>query len=521
MRLSERRTLGGTKDQDLASDNLMTVAKGGGFLAAGDLLNYASRFIAALVLARVLDADAYGLYTLSVSLAFVAAGIANLGMDAAAERFVAVLRGRGDEGGVEETLRFSVGLSLLAALMISTVGFFAADSIARGVFEEDALAPLLRMMAFIVPFLVSTTLLASIVRGFKRMDYSAFAENLVQPLVRISLIGLLAFVGLTAEVAVVIFGISYLLATAVLVKLLRGLFRPSPEVSRARQHSRDVAVFAVPFWFSGLLNQLRRSLQPILLGIYSTVANVGIFSLVSSANVIGRVAIMAIRKSLRPTLAQMLDQENRSEAAHLYQATTRWTLTANLPVSLVMILYPTALLSLFGERFEAGATALILLALAEVAKAASGTCGVVIDMSGLNLVKMVNKTFHVTLTLLLNVIFIVQWGLVGAAAASLVGTIVIQLIRLIEVRVLIGLNPYDATVLKPVAAAIVAFTGGWGLNQVVPATNGAVELALNSAVVGGLYVAAIAAFGFTEEDRSIMRAVARRARLPVGRGAGR
>jgi O-antigen/teichoic acid export membrane protein len=259
----------------------------------------------------------------------------------------------------------------------------------------------------------------------------------------------------------------------------------------------------------------------MLLGIYSSMTNVGIFSLVTSANLLGRVANMAVRTSLRPTLAETLDREDKIEAEHLYQATTRWTLTANLPVFLVMILYPTAILSLFGESFEAGAAALFVLAFAELANAATGTCGAVIDMSGLNLVKLINKIFEVVLTLVLNVVFIVRWGLMGAAVATLLSSAAIQLIRLVEVRIFVGLHPYNVRILKPVLAAVVALAAGLGINQLVPAEAGVFPLFFNALVVGGVYVGMVVALGISAEDREILRAIRSKVRLPIGRAASK
>lgn len=515
---SDQRSVG---EAGPSSRSLRVVAKGGGFLAAGDLFNYGSRLVTALVLARVLKADEYGLYTLSVSIAFLAAGLANLGLDSAMERYIAILRARGDQQGVRGTLQLGIGLTCLGILTVSAVGFFGADALATQVFDDPRLAPLLQIMAFAMPFVVTTTLFAAIVRGFKRMDYSALTDDFIQPLTRLALIGVFAAIGLTVEVAIIIFGISYLLATAVLVGLVHRLFPLDRNVREAQHYIKEIGTFSFPFWFAGLLTQIRQNIQPTLLGVYSTMANVGIFSLVTSANLLGRVANMSVRTSLRPTLAEALDRGDHEQAEHLYQATTRWTLTANLPVFLVMILYPAAILSLFGESFEAGAAALFVLAFSELSNAATGTCGTVIDMSGLNLVKLINKIFEVVFTLALNVVLIVNYGLMGAAVATLVSTATIQIIRLVEVRIIVGLHPYNLRILKPVAAGVAALLAGLGIDRVVPADGGILALAFDALIVGAVYVGALVMLGLTDEDREIMQAVAKRLRLPVRRTRSR
>ena len=501
----------------ISPKKLLLVAKGGGFLAAGDLFNYASRLVASLVLARMLGADEYGLYTLSVSFAFLVAGLANLGLDAAMERYVAILRARGDKPGVRGTLQLGIGLPLIAALMLSTIGFFAADSIAQDIFHDNRLVPLLQIAALAMPLLVSTTMLSAIVRGFKRMDYSAFSVNFIQPLVRLALIGVLAIIGLNAQSAMIIFAVSYLAATVVLLGLVHRLCPLDRLTHNSQRYVKEIAAFSFPFWFAGILTQVRKNLAPVLLGVYSTIANVGIFSVVTSANLLGRVALRSIRTSLRPTLAETLDAGDTEQAQHLYQATSRWTLTATLPVFLVMVLYPSAILGVFGESFEAGAAPLRVLAFAQLVNAATGTCGSVIDMSGLNIVKLVNKVLEFAITLTLTVVLIAQWGLMGAAVATLISTTTIQVLRVVEVRIIVGLNPYSVHTLKPVLAALVAFVAGTATNVLVPATDGFGRLVLNAAVVVIAYFGTLVALGLTEEDRSVMRAVSRRSKLPVPR----
>ncbi len=487
------------------SQTLATVAKGGSYLAAGNLFGYAARFVAALVLARLLGAEDYGFYTLAVSLTFLVSGLGNLGLDAAMERYVAVLRKRGDEAGLWGTLQLGIGITAVSGLVLSTVTFFSAGLISESVFEERRLEPLIQIVAIVVPFLIATTLLTSIVRGFKRMDYSAFANSLIQPMVRLTLIGLLALVGLTPAIALVIFGLSYISATIVLVGMVQRLHQLDRPLRDARRYVKEIAIFSFPFWFAGVMNQLRKNIQPVLLALYSTVANVGIISLVSSANLLGRIAIMSIRTSLRPVVAETLDEGDDQQTLHLYQATTRWTLTANLPVFIVSVLYPAAIMNLFGKSFEAGAAALTIVVFGELASAATGTCGTLIDMSGLNLVKSVNKIFEVGLTLVVNVWMISQWGLMGAAVAYLVSRVSVQLLRVIEVRVILGFQPYNVRILKPIAAAIVAFGVGRGMDLLIPANAGLGQFLLDAFVVAAAYVGVLTLLGISDEDRFVIR----------------
>ena len=490
---------------------LLSVAKGGGFLAAGSVFNYVSRFVVALVLARVLGVDDYGAYNLSVSLAFVLAGFGNLGLDAAMERYIAVFSGRGDGASVRGTLRLGVVASTVAGLVVAATVYVLAPDVATGVFDNRSLAPLLRLVALFVPVLILTGLLAAAMRGFRRMDQSAFAEDFVQPLVRTIVIAGLAVVGFNASVAVLVFGLSFVIALMALIMLLRARLKDIKAAPRVKEHMREISAFSFPFWLAGLLTQFRQNIQPVLLGAFNDVASVGIFSVASSAHLISHTIYLSITKALRPTMAELIDTGDRSEMERLYRTTTRWTVTISLPAFIVMVLYPEAILGLFGESFEVGAAALVVLAFSELANAATGTCGTVIDMSGYNTVKVVNKFVWVGLSLGLNILLIPRFGIMGAAVAVFGATATIQIMRVVEVWVLARLNPYDRTILKPVAAAAIAFGPGWVIQRFI-GPSGVFELLAAMVAVGAVYLGALVILGLGDEDRLVAQAIRRRAR---------
>src|SRR5438874_7858365 len=98
--------------------------------------------------------------------------------------------------------------------------FFAAGPLANGLFHAPTLAPLLRLLSIVVPFLTLSNLLLGATRGFGRMDYAAFSEKVVQSVVRVVLLVPLAVIGkLHLVAAVVVFGIADVASSVALVVL--------------------------------------------------------------------------------------------------------------------------------------------------------------------------------------------------------------------------------------------------------------------------------------------------------------
>jgi len=224
------------------------------------------------------------------------------------------------------------------------------------------------------------------------MDYAAFSEKVVQSVVRVVLLVPLAVIGkLHLVAAVVVFGIADVASSVALVVLLNRVFPiTQPRGQDARRDSRAVMGFAFPLWISGLLRQFRRNIENVMVGVISTVANVGIFSVVGKINLVSNVTSQSIYIAVRPVLARLHDRGDRVALGHLYVTSTRWTFALNIPFFLITILYARPILMLFGPGFEAGAFALVIVAFGQLANAATGICQPMIDMTGHTRVKLAN-----------------------------------------------------------------------------------------------------------------------------------
>ena len=472
------------------------------------------RFLIALMLARLLGANSYGLYVLAVSAATLFASFSLLGLDDAMVRYVAIRSGRGDQLGVRGTIKLGVVVATVGGVLIGIVMFAAAQPIAEGIFHEPRLTHLLRLLAVIVPFLSLSNVLAGTARGFGRMDYVALAENVVQSLVRLVLVAVIAVAmqGLNVTVAVIAFGISDVAATIALIVLLQKYF----PVSQLRDgEMREVAPecfrFAIPLWLSGMLRQFRRSFQTILLGATAAAASVGIFSIVSSITTVGHVCLLALFVAVKPTLARLHDIGDREGLTHLYTTATRWAYTITLPFFLVIVLFRESILLVFGESFAAGSTALLIYAFAEVVNAGTGICGPVLDMTGHTMMKLVNA---ITLTVLLvvgNVLLIPRYGVVGAAIATLVGIGVSNVMCLVEIWWLERLLPFGWALWKPTVAALGALAGGLAIRHALPPGGRAGAAAAEGIVVGLIFAALLLLTRLPEDDRLVIRRVVSKA----------
>jgi O-antigen/teichoic acid export membrane protein len=247
-----------------------------------------------------------------------------------------------------------------------------------------------------------------------------------------------------------------------------------------------------------------------VLGALSTAANVGIFTAAIQINTVGLMFHNSIIAISAPIVSELYERGEREQMGRFYQTMTKWTFTLNLPLFLIVLLFPVPILSIFGQSFVNGVAALNILVWANLVRTGAGICGTVLDMTGNTSLKLVNSIVTFALTIGLNLLLIPVWGLIGAAVASLIAVVIINLLRLLEVFILFRLLPYNWSFIKPLAAGLVALVASWGVRLLSPPKVNLVYTAMNVVILLVVYAGMIILLGFSQEDRIVLTRVSRR-----------
>ena len=492
--------------------NMSAVAKGGGVIFSGKLFLDAVRFVTAFFLARLLGAKDYGMYSLALSAANIGVGLALLGLDAALIRYVAVMVGRKDDESVWGTIQVGVSVAMLLSVVSGTMLFGFAYPIADNAFHKASLTPLLQLAAVLIPVLTLSEVLASITKGFSRMDYPVIAQFVFQPVFRLIMIGILAFSGFTPFQAIITFGLADLGASLVMIYYLNQIYPLKRPLTPAKRDLKGLLVFSLPVWMSGLMVQFQNNLQALVLGTMGSITGVGIFAIASQITAISGHFTSSINVSSKPIVAQLHDKSDVQQLGQIYQTANKWAVMVQLPIFLVMVLYPAALLSIFGNSYVEGAAALIILAIADLLNVGTGMGGVILDMTGHTRLKLINSILRLVIYLGLDLLLIPRWGLMGAAVAVMVGEGTVNFLRLIQVYILFKLLPFNKGFIKPVIAALAAASSALLLGMWLPAGINLIHAALGSSLLLLMYGGITYLLGFSEEEAFMLDGLRNRVR---------
>jgi len=495
--------------------HLLLAAKGSSITFAGQMFVYGSRFVIALVLARLLAAGQYGLYNLGLTAVELFTRLASLGLATALVRYIPHFASRRDESGIGGTIQFSLGLTTLFSIGLGIALYALAEPIAVQLFNKPPLAPLLRMVSVFVPIFNLSDMASAATRGFKNMKYTVIAQNIAQPLIRLALILMLwtVAVEMSARWALLASGLTEIVVAGLLLFFLNKQFSLRRAFRSGRREVGTLLRFSLPVYSSNMISRLSGNLRTLLLGATSVAANVGIFSVASQLTLLGDMFHSSIVAVSQPIVSELHSRGARRELARFYQTMTKWSVTINLPLFLVLMLFPGPLLSIFGQSFVQGAEVLGLMAWGGLIDIATGVCGVVLDMTDNTRLKLLNTVVTVGVTASLSIWLIPTWGLMGAAVSMLAAGIITNLLRLIEVFILFRMLPYNPDFIKPVLAGVASIGAALAVSRVFPPDldlAGVVNTGVSISAMCVTYAGMIWLLRLSPEDSAILARIRQR-----------
>ena len=490
------------------------MVKGGAIQIAGQVTQRSLSFYFTAVAVRVLGAAGYGVYRQVAQVLGIAAQVGLAGFNYAAMRFIARARASGDHAGVGAAARVSMLATLTFSLVALTILVALSGDIAAA-FADDAsdaaeIAYLLRLGAAYVPAFALLQTVRYCTQGYKTMVPSVVAGNIVQPLVRfVAGVGaLLAGFALAGAVTSLVVSVAVGALTAAFF-LHRMLSREERRASRPLP-VRPMVRFALPQAGASLLGIQTLGLGVIVLGLVSGDAQVGLFGVALSLQGPGTVFLGGIVNIWAPVVSDLHERGEIERLGSLYQTINRWIATFSFPVFVALVLEGDLFVRLFAGPEGAGAAPVVaMLALGNFFYTGTGPTGYVISMTGRPEVNLLNSVVAVILYCALGLWIVPRHGALGMAAVDALVTALVNSARVIEARLLVGVQPFGRTFFKPVVASAAGAVAllAWRL---VPLEGTAVEIA-GLLVGAAVYLATLRALGVDPEERMVWNRIRKRA----------
>jgi O-antigen/teichoic acid export membrane protein len=356
-------------------------------------------------------------------------------------------------------------------------------------------------LAFAVPFTASTEVARSGLRAMGDATRPVASTSIIAPIVRLA--SVLWAVNVLASPEAVAW--AYLGTEAFVFTVTSTmLWRKMPTGDRRRSNADGLFRFSLPMSLNRLLLYGNNQTEVVILGIFASIVDVGVFGIARRLSVLIGSLLTSVTVLFNPVVADLHHGDRIDELDHLYKTSTRWLFTLGLPICLVELLFADELLLVMGEGFRTGATALIILAVGQLVNVGTGVSSNLQAMAGQAKVTLLNSLLFLSMSIALDLALIPPFGVLGAAIAAATSTIVVNVLRLWQIRRRLGLMPYDRAFLRPIGAAIPA--SAVSLLAPLPSMPQKLDLLVRVALLGLVYLGTLFLLGFETIDREIARA---------------
>lgn len=163
-------------------------------------------------------------------------------------------------------------------------------------------------------------------------------------------------------------------------------------------------------------------IDQIMLGMFGSHEDVGIFNLCAKFAMIASLSLQAVNTISAPKFAEYYFKKDFKNLEKNFKSTTQIIFWTTIPIVLAFVSFPTFFLSFFGNSFNNGSLALVLLSIGALISVMTGSVGVLLQMTGHQKIIQNILLISVIIEITMNAILIPIYGVVGAAFASVVGT---------------------------------------------------------------------------------------------------
>jgi O-antigen/teichoic acid export membrane protein len=331
---------------------------------------------------------------------------------------------------------------------------FGGDTIITSFYNDPELLPTLQLMVLSLPLVGIIRLVISSTHAMVIMKWDALSWNFLRPV--LLLVFAILFAG--QKTPALALGQSYFLTNLILSIGLLMVFGSYFSYRKLLHHiihfklNRELIRFSIPQSLNMTFNKFITDLDLIMLGFFQfSPALISFYGMGSQLVRNIRKVKAAFAGIYAPIISRIRAAGDTQAMNKTFSMIANWTTMVALPLAVLVIVFRNELLSVFhpsfgtqgvglmgsylAQYFDLASTAttfMVFLVMVPLLDCIFGMAGNIIAMSGYSGWNLFNAILVAALNAALNYLLIPLWGLVGAALASVIATLLVVLLQLLE-----------------------------------------------------------------------------------------
>jgi len=388
-------------------------------------------YVSTYIISNHFGPETMGLFHLSLTITSVITVLSLLGFPTAILRFTGEFN---NDYALKTILKKMITLSLIVSLFFIILFFFYSDYISLNIFHDAKLKYFLQIAIFGVPFAVISNIFIEFIRGMRLIKISETIRN-SSSIFNLFFISILVFIikygNLSPAISNFCVKISVCLISFIYVinKLKQFDFKKVTPISYKRIISTSLPMLATASMFL-----VMGSVDKIMLGLYKTTYDIGIYSVSLKLATLTSMVLVAINTIVGPKFSELYWAGNKNELKNVIKFSSKLILFSSAPILIIYFIFSRQILTIFGKSFMEGATALIILSIGQFVNSATGSVGYFLNMTG-NQNIFRNFVFYSMLAnICLNYLLIPKFSYNGAAFATAFSMAVLNISALIYIK---------------------------------------------------------------------------------------
>jgi len=399
------------------------------FKIIGSLLGY----VFLLLVTRKSGAEVWGIFTLCLALLHITSIVSRCGIDISLVRYISEYLP--NYSNIRKLFNKGVLLVSFFSILVSIFIYFLSEFIALFVFKNSDLVPLIKITSFaILPFSLSV-IIAQSFRGIKEIKYFTFFLQPARYLFAIVLLHVLNYFQFFDSQFTPILSFSI----GLLFVLLLAWFLFNKKISNHGNFSQVISFKELikrsnPMMLSATIYLLITWIDTLMIGMYKTEAEVGIYNVAVRVSGLVSFGLAAVSSISAPKFSETYNNGDIINFEKIVHESSRLIFIFTLPIALLLVIFNSTILSLFGAEFVLAKNVLLILLVGQLFHAFSGSISLILQMTG-NEKAYRNYIFiGLILNIILNVSLIPSFGIVGAAIASSCSLILWSVLSLVHIK---------------------------------------------------------------------------------------
>lgn len=450
----------------MREETLSIITKQAGLSFTGKMISRVFQSIGIILLANLLGPILLGIYQLGVRIHRLLLNFTKLGLDIGLAKYIPVSL-RQDKRVAKALLLYVLRIGILCSIPFGISLFLLSKYIAIDIFNKPNLIGVLQIFSFLLLISTINSLIISANRGAKQLKYNIFLSHFLHPiifcfiLIVAYLIGwtfhklLISFVILNVCITILLFlSIKKTLYFTISIKDIIEKFDSQLGVSK-----KELFSFSTPLLFQGLILFLMGSVDILMLGYFCSADVVGIYSIALRIAILISFILYSFNDILLPVISEKFIERDFAEIKYLYQTITKWIFSLSLLFCGLIYTLHNDILLLFGKEYLPATIPLLILCIGQLVNSSVGGVGILLEVMGHQKLVLLNALILLTLNIILNYIFIANLNLnmMGAALATSISIILSNVVRLLELKILRNMQPFNLKYLKVIISFIPAF----------------------------------------------------------------